>query len=113
MLCYLIAYPDHINMADPEIEDYTALHYSAYYGHLDVARLLIQCKADIDAKNCLYNCRRHSCCYYFFVAKLCLRKLILFFSSQTPLYVAASEGQLEVARLLIQCKAEMDVGEYR
>ena len=31
--------------------DRTPLHYSAHYGHLDVCRLLLQCNADIDAKD--------------------------------------------------------------
>ena len=47
------------------------------------------------------------CCFY--EAKLCLRKLILllFFSQRTPLHESAIKGHLEVARLLLQCNADM------
>jgi ankyrin repeat protein len=33
------------------ISEHTPLHYSARYGHLEVCRLLLQCNADIDAKD--------------------------------------------------------------
>ena len=48
------------------------------------------------------------CCFY--EAKLCLRKLILllFFSEATPLHESASKGHLEVCRLLLQCKADIE-----
>jgi ankyrin repeat protein len=31
--------------------DYTPLHYSARFGHIECCRLLLQCNADIDAKD--------------------------------------------------------------
>ncbi len=116
VLCCLIAYPDMLNMEESDL-DSTALHQAAFDGRLEVARVLIQCKADLD-KKCygLYNCRRRSCYNCFYEPKLCLRKLILFLFfryQQTPLYVTATRGQLEVARLLVQCKADLDAGEYR
>ena len=42
-------------------------------------------------------------------AKLCLRKLILllFFSRYTPLHYSAMYGHLEVARLLVESKADV------
>jgi hypothetical protein len=48
--------------------------------------------------------------YWFYDAKLCLRKLILllFFSQQTPLHLSAEKGHLEVCRLLLQCNADVE-----
>jgi hypothetical protein len=48
--------------------------------------------------------------YCFYEAKLFLRKLILllFFSQQTPLHESAVNGHLEVARLLLQCNADVE-----
>ena len=50
-----------------------------------------------------YNC----CCFY--EVNLCLRKLILFlfFRHQTPLHDSAYFGHLEVARLLVESKADV------
>jgi ankyrin repeat protein len=33
--------------------------------------------------------------------------LLLFFSQQTPLHASAANGRLEVARLLLQCNADV------
>ena len=48
VLCCLIAYPDILNMEESDL-DSTALHQAAYRGDLEVARFLVQCKADLDA----------------------------------------------------------------
>jgi hypothetical protein len=47
--------------------------------------------------------------YCFYEAKLCMRKLILllFFSQFTPLHYAADNDHLEVARLLVESKADV------
>ncbi len=46
---------------------------------------------------------------FFYAAKLCLRKLILFlfFSQSTPLFFSARDGHLEVTRLLVESKADV------
>jgi ankyrin repeat protein len=48
--------------------------------------------------------------YCFYEAKLFLRKFILLlsFSQNTPLHLSAHEGHLEVARLLLQCNADIE-----
>ena len=55
--------------------------------------------------------------YYFcfYEAKLCLRKMILvfLFSQWTPLHESASEGHLEVTRLLLQCNADIEAKDSR
>jgi ankyrin repeat protein len=55
------------------------------------------------------------CCFYcFYEAKLCLRKFILLlsFSQWTPLHFSAANGHLEVARLLLQCNADVKAKTY-
>ena len=85
----------------------TPLHVSAQYGHLEICRLLLQCNADIEAKNGWYLPPYYYCCFY--EAKLCFRKFILFvyFSDWTPLHTSAWFGQLKVARFLVQSKADV------
>ena len=53
--------------------------------------------------------------YCFYEAKLCSRKLILLlsFSQSTPLHESARNGRLEVARLLLQCNADIQAKDYR
>lgn len=60
---------------------YTPLHYAAYYGHLEVCRLLLQCKANVDARDC---------------------------GQQSPLTLAISHGHIEVCELLLQCNADVE-----
>ncbi len=47
--------------------------------------------------------------YWFYDAKLCLRKLILllFFSQQTPLHFSVREDHVEICRLLVEWKADV------
>ncbi len=87
---------------------------SAEKGHLEVCRLLLQCNADIEAKDVTYLPAPY---YYYclYEAKLCMRKLILllFFSEATPLNYSAREGHLEVCRLLLQCNADIEAEDNR
>ena len=39
--------------------------------------------------------------------------LLLFFSQNTPLHHSAMGGSLEVCRLLLQCKADVDAKDAR
>jgi ankyrin repeat protein len=86
----------------------TPLHLSAFQGHLEICRLLLQCNADIEAKDDMYLPLLHYY-YCFHEAKLCLRKLILllFFSQCTPLHWSARYGLLEITRLLVESKADV------
>ena len=61
---------------------YTPLHWAAYYGHLEIAELLISRGADLDAEDPAYS---------------------------TPLYLAAEEGHPKVVEFLISKGAEVNV----
>ena len=61
---------------------WTSLHYAAYYGHLEIAEILISRGADLDADDPYYS---------------------------TPLYLAAEEGHPEVVEFLISKGAKVNV----
>jgi len=64
----------------------TPLHLAASRGHLDVARLLVESGADVDARSEF---------------------------GYTPLHVAAMEGYLDVARLLVESGADVDARDKK
>src|SRR5579862_2540643 len=66
-------------------ERYTPLHLAAFTGNVDVARLLIEKGADLNARD---------------------------FMKETPLHVAAQYGQMDVARLLIEKAAALGINEF-
>jgi hypothetical protein len=65
---------------------YTPLHWAAYYGHLEIAELLISRGADLDAEDPDYS---------------------------TPLYLAAEQGHPKVVEFLISKGAEVNVKSSR
>ena len=68
--------------ADVHNKGWNALHYAAYSGHTEIARLLIEHMADLDARAP---------------------------NGQTPLMLAASAGYLDVVKLLVDNDADMDL----
>ena len=50
VLCHLIANADYVNTPSKELNVGTALHCAAVGGHLEICRLLLQCKADPQAQ---------------------------------------------------------------
>jgi hypothetical protein len=78
VVCHLIADADSANKRDRY--QWTPLHFSARYGRLEVCRLLLQCNADIEAKDS---------------------------SQRTPLNTSARYGRLEVCHLLVESKADV------
>jgi hypothetical protein len=50
VLCHLIANADYVNTPSKEFCVGTALHCAAVGGHLEICRLLLQCKADPQAR---------------------------------------------------------------
>ncbi len=89
----------------------TPLLNSAYGGHLDVCRLLLQYNADVEAKTIkcllppLYFPSLLLICGTLSVPEVIL---LLLFSQATPLTRSAEEGHLEVCRLLLQCNADVE-----
>lgn len=65
---------------------YTPLHWAAYYGHLEIAEILISRGADLDAEDSAYS---------------------------TPLYLAAEEGYPKVVEFLISKGAKVNVKSSR
>ena len=65
---------------------WTSLHYAAYYGHLEIAEILISRGADLDADDPYYS---------------------------TPLYLAAEQGYPEVVEFLISKGAKVNVKSSR
>ena len=68
--------------ADKQRLQYTPLHWAAYYGHLEIAEILISRGADLDADDPYYS---------------------------TPLYLAVEEGHPEVVEFLISKGAKVNV----
>jgi ankyrin repeat protein len=71
-----------VRNADKQRLQYTPLHWAAYYGHLEIAEILISRGADLDAEDSDYS---------------------------TPLYLAAEEGHPKVVEFLISKGAEVNV----
>ncbi|CAE7423520.1 FRAS1 [Symbiodinium sp. KB8] len=69
---------------DPDLGDPAPLLIASQRGHLEVARLLLEAKADKDKT---LN------------------------DGATPLYISVQHGHLEVARILLDAKADMDKGK--
>ena len=65
---------------------YTPLHWAAYYGHLEIAEILISRGADLDAEDPSYS---------------------------TPLYLAAEQGHPKVVEFLISKGAKVNVKSAR
>ena len=75
-----------VRNADKQRLQYTPLHWAAYYGHLEIAEILISRGADLDADDPYYS---------------------------TPLYLAAEQGYPEVVEFLISKGAKVNVKSSR
>jgi ankyrin repeat protein len=71
-----------VRNADKQRLQYTPLHWATYYGHLEIAAILISRGADLDAEDPTYS---------------------------TPLYLAAEQGHPKVVEFLISKGAEVNV----
>lgn len=67
-------------------DGWTALHLAAFFGHRDLAALLIERGADVDARS----------------------RSETFARANTPLHAAAANKQVEVARLLVERGADVN-----
>ncbi len=89
--------------------DETPLHLSAFNGHIDLCRLLLEFKADVNAKDIKYA-PPPLLSLFFFSFELCLRMLILllFFSRETPLHCCVFIGDFDTTRLLLEFNADVN-----
>ena len=78
----------------------TALMRSSFNGHLDVAHLLLESKADLEAKSNEYYPLRPPL-YFGSIF------LISVTSGGTPLMFSSCNGKLDVTHLLIESKADV------
>jgi ankyrin repeat protein len=81
----LLARKAHVNAKESDYAK-TSLHFAAEGGHQDVAKLLLACKADVDARNKI---------------------------DATPLHLAALRGHADVAKLLLACGADINAKESK
>jgi len=91
----------------------TALILAAWYGHVDITRLLLDARADVDAINCDGNCALNCAAYhgFFDVAEMlvnagCQIDVRDNVTGKTALIKAAYVGHGEVAEMLIRAGAE-------
>ena len=99
----------------------TALHWSAYNGHFELCRLLLQCNADVDAQDRNESTPLHKSCYngHPDVCHLLLQfkadveaKERDYRGKYTPLVLCAKYDRLEVCRLLLQYNADPAKGPW-
>ena len=92
-----------------------ALHVATLNGHVDVAKLLIQKGADVNAVDKYYRTSLHRAALkaYVDIAKLLIQNgadvNAMGNANRTSLHAAAGNGHIDVAKLLIQNGADMDV----
>jgi ankyrin repeat protein len=93
------------------------LHFAASKGHLEVTRILLELKADVDSLNSegltpLQRASEGQRKGYLDIMRLLLdhgaRVNVHDNRRNTPLHFAASEGHLEVARMLLERKADVN-----
>ena len=81
---------------------WTALHLAAQEGNIDVAKLLIEAKAQV-------NIQEEVCCSYtthiVFKCNFCAQR------GWAALHLAAQEGKVDVVRILIKAKAQVNLQE--
>ncbi|MDG6904702.1 MAG: ankyrin repeat domain-containing protein [Nitrososphaerota archaeon] len=111
-----IAAKDQSSINSYSKDGYTALHLAAFFGHLDVAKFLIQsgAKIDIASTNAMKVTPLHSAAAR---NQLEISELLLSSGANanakqdgdfTPLHAAAQNGSIEMAQLLIRHGADVN-----
>jgi ankyrin repeat protein len=97
----------------------TALHYSASYGYMQIAELLLAKNADVNAKTDKGATPLHYAATYGYgdVAQLLISNKadlnVRDGIGRTPLYDAATSGRIEEVRILLAAKADVNAGTLR
>jgi len=105
--------PDQVSARNPD--GMTPLHIAAAYGLLDIARCLIENRADVNARDKLGNPPMHYCAYSGSraVAELLASRgaevKVRNAAGMSPLRQAVSLGSKDVAEFLLEKGAEIDV----
>lgn len=73
----------------------TPLHWASYSNHTEVARALLEAKADLNSENNVNS-------------NLCAVVIVCVQYNNTPLHYAADNDCLEVARALLDAKADVN-----
>ena len=111
----LLDYGANVNVHDNHRN--TPLHFAAFRGHLEVVRMLLELKANVDSLNDegltpLHQASKGWCSGGLEIVRLLLDHgtdvNVLDNHRNTPLHFAASEGQLEIACMLVERKADVD-----
>lgn len=98
---------------------FTALHYAASYGYLEIAELLLSKNADVNAKNSEGITPLHYAASYDHkdvVQLLLSNKANVNMGDgigRTPLYDAAGSGRIEEVGVLLAAKADVNAGTLR
>ena len=100
-------------------EGFTALHYAASHGYVEIAKLLIADRADVNAKAGKGDAPLHYAVWYGgkeTVQLLLSNKAdvdIRDGTGRTPLYDAAANGQIEEVGILLAAKADVNARTLR
>jgi ankyrin repeat protein len=100
-------------------EGFTALHYAAFHGYLEIARLLLAETADVNAKTGKGATPLHYAVWYGHkeTVQLLLSKQadvdVRDGIGRTPLYDAAAIGQIEEVGMLLAAKADVNARTLR
>ena len=105
--------------ADEKVHDEngnTLLHFAATEGHIEIARMLLERKVDVNSLNGEGLTPLHRASEGWCEGCLDIVRLLLYHGANvnvhnndgnTPLHFAASEGHLEVVRVLLEYKADV------
>lgn len=100
-------------------EGFTALHYAAFHGYVEIARLLLAGSADVNAKTGKGATPLHYAVWYGHKETV---QLLLSHRADvdirdgighTPLYDAAANGEIEEVRMLLAAKADVNTRTLR
>ncbi len=113
----LNAHPELVNIKDARGS--TPLLLATYYGHQEIAEIILKCKPDINAKDGSGNTALMGVCFkgYPAIAKLLISHgadvNAVNFNNATALIYAATFAQADIARLLLEHGADASYKDDR